>query len=98
MKHRFLFILPRLAILAVLIGTASLVLFLLFKLLLLVIAIGVIAAIAGKIISKARAKWMENAGLSTGREPYHRQLHGPATLQPVASNRRHAQPAIIPIN
>ena len=98
MKHRFLFILPRLAVLAVIVGIASFVLFLVFKLLLLLLAVGAISVIAGKIISKARAKWLENAGIPLDQASYHDRLRGPAILQPAVNNKSQVNTAIIPIN
>ncbi|MBO9618695.1 MAG: hypothetical protein J7539_06610 [Niabella sp.] len=98
MKQKFLFMLPRLAALAILTGLASLMLFLVFKLLILVVAIGVITFIAGKIFSKARAKWMINNGMTLGPSPYYHSMNTPATLQPVFTKAQTSGEAIIPIN
>lgn len=93
MKQKFLFILPRLAALTLLIGAASVVLFLLFKLLITVVAIGAIALIVGKIISKARQHWLNNESFNQS-SPF---MPRP-TLQPVTVQSSAAAPAIIPIN
>ncbi len=98
MKHKILFILPRLAGLTLLIGLASLVLFLLFKLLLLAIGISVIVLIAGKIISKARQKWAEGNGLEWSGNPYFKELQHNSSLQPITHHKRQGTPAIIPIH
>lgn len=93
MKQKFLFILPRLAVLTLLIGASSVVLFLLFKLLITVVAIGAITLIAGKIISKARQHWLNNESFNQS-SPFGPRL----AQQPVSAQRSTAAPAIIPIN
>ncbi|MBO9594056.1 MAG: hypothetical protein J7599_14200 [Niabella sp.] len=98
MKHKILFILPRLAGLTLLIGLASLVLFLLFKLLLLAIGISVIVLIAGKIITKARQKWAAGSGLGWTGNPYLNELQHNGSLQPVTHHKSQGTPAIIPIH
>ncbi|AHF17472.1 hypothetical protein [Niabella soli] len=98
MKQKFLFMLPRLAVLAALVGLASFVLFLVFRLLILVIAIGVIVFIAGKIISKARTKWMMNNGMPLDQPAYYHSLDGATALQPVFGKEQRSGIAIIPIN
>ncbi|MCF3107212.1 hypothetical protein LL912_00320 [Niabella sp. CC-SYL272] len=98
MKHKILFMLPRLAGLTLLIGLASLVLFLLFKLMLLAIGISLIALIAGKIIKKTRQKWAEGNGLEWSANPYLKELHHNSTLQPIAGKKSQGTPAIIPIH
>ena len=98
MKHKILFILPRLAGLTLLIGLASLVLFLLFKLLLLAIGISVLVLIAGKIISKARRKWAEGNGLEWSGNPYFKELQHNGSLQPITHHKSQGTPAIIPIH
>ncbi|WP_300604608.1 hypothetical protein [Niabella sp.] len=98
MKHRILFILPRLAGLTLLIGLASLVLFLLFKLLLLAIGISIIVLIAGKIITKVRQKWADGDRLDWNAHPYMNELRGNSSLQPVMNKKSQGAPAIIPIH
>lgn len=98
MKHKILFILPRLAGLTLLIGLVSLVLFLLFKLLLLAIGISLIVLIAGKIIKKARQKWAEDNGLEWNGHPYFKELQHKGSLQPVAHHKSQGAAAIIPIH
>lgn len=97
MKHKIMFILPRLAGVTLLIGLASLVLFLLFKLLLLAIGISVIVLIAGKIIKKARQKWAEGNGLEWKGNPYFKELQHNSSLQPIIDTKSQGAPAIIPI-
>jgi len=98
MKHKILFILPRLAGLTLLVGVASLVLFLLFKLLLLAIVIGVIVTIAAKILSGIRKRWAADYQLEQG--PLHpfRGLNHNGMVQPVTQAPFQTAPAIIPIN
>lgn len=97
MKHKILFILPRLAGLTLLIGVASLVLFLLFKLLLLAIVIGIIVTIAAKILSGARKRWAAGYQLEHGPHQSFRGLHHNGTIQPVMHASSQTTPAIIPI-
>lgn len=54
MKSKLRFILPRLLAVTLLIGTASFVLFIVFKLLLAVLAIAGLVFLAGKIMGKRR--------------------------------------------
>ncbi|MBZ4190976.1 hypothetical protein [Niabella beijingensis] len=97
MKHKFLFILPRLAGLTLLVGVAALVLFLLFKLLILAVVIGVVVAIAGKILSKARQRWAAEHQLSWAEQPHFKPLNGPAPFQANEKDQQ-AGLAIIPIS
>lgn len=97
MKQKFLFVLPWLAVLGLLAGLASLVFFLIFRLLLLAVAVGIIVVIAGKIITKVRAKWMTGNGMGLGQPPYYNPLNNPVVLQPVRPSQQ-SNEAIIPIN
>ncbi|SDC12826.1 hypothetical protein [Niabella drilacis] len=98
MKHKFFFFLPRLAGLTLLVGLASLVLFLLFKLLLLAIVTGVIIAVAAKILSGVRKKWMTGYQLEHGPHQHFSGLSHNSTINPVMQASSQGIPAIIPIN
>ncbi|MGJ7030042.1 hypothetical protein [Niabella hirudinis] len=95
MKHKIMFFLPRLAGLALLVGLASLVLFLLFRLLLLVVAIGTIVAITAKLLSGARKKWMQGYPPEHGLHPHFRNPGHSNPAMPIATQ---VNAAIVPIN
>lgn len=97
MKHKILFFLPRLAGLTLLIGLASLVLFLLFKLLLLAIVIGVIVAITAKIISGVRARWAAGDNPAGAQHPPFGLAGNSGPMYPVM-HRQTQTPAIVPIH
>ncbi|WP_018627411.1 hypothetical protein [Niabella aurantiaca] len=97
MKHKIMFLLPRLAGFTLLIGLASLVLFLLFKLLLLAIVIGVIVAVTAKIVSGVRARWAAgNSSLWSQQAPVGVAGNN-SSMHPVM-HRQAQTPAIVPIH
>lgn len=90
MKSKFLFLLPRLAALTLMIGAASLVLGLLFKVLLGVTILGVIGFGLAGIVKKIRNHHLNKddvAGLP--------KQYAPHWAQPAASS---ARSTIVPIN
>ncbi|RQO30339.1 hypothetical protein DBR32_12270 [Taibaiella sp. KBW10] len=99
MKHKLRFILPRLIGATVIIGLASMVLFILFKLLIAAAAIGIILAIASKFMGKRARKHMSGYGpaaFGTPGQKVHAMDHQ-APQQPIYTQTKQKATTIVPI-